>query len=443
MVLVIKWIVSAFTATLLLGCIKADECGRTMGCFRVPIGCSATNCTYSLTWQKDGSDHIHFEYAAHFETTNPLPWAGFGIATAPKMYGATVVDCIVKDSSQVVIQMSYNSENKHENNPLNNKHLGLVESSLTGSKVDSHIFCNFTRLRVIRKPDPESSKVKDLTSPYYILFATGPTDGNGLKHRHDFNSFDPLATDIAVDFNKYTDNGKDYSEKKAIKAHVTLMILAWMVLASLAMVMSRYMKNQWKENGAICGKPIWFQVHRFTMALVLVITAAGIIIIFYHKKWKLIYPNVEDDPYSVHPVMGITVGCLLVVNMLAGLFRPHLYSPYRPLFFWSHSIVGHGTHLAAAVTMYLGVMQGAANMPPWSRWVIVGFAAWRILSDVLLTSTKLCIREPPVDYVALANNELDDNAIKVAGWRCGIVIVYLIGVVILAVTLIVAANMAP
>lgn len=59
------------------------------------------------------------------------------------------------------------------------KHLGLVESSLTGSKVDSHIFCNFTRLRVIRKPDPESSKVKDLTSPYYILFATGPTDGNG------------------------------------------------------------------------------------------------------------------------------------------------------------------------------------------------------------------------------------------------------------------------
>lgn len=41
----------------------------------------------------------------------------------------------------------------------------------------------------------------------------------GSKLRHDFNSFDPLATDIAVDFNKYTDNGKDYSENKAVKAH--------------------------------------------------------------------------------------------------------------------------------------------------------------------------------------------------------------------------------
>lgn len=56
-----------------------------MGCFRVPGNCSGSGCIYSLTWQKDGSDQIRFEYAARFETTNPLPWVGFGIAENPKM----------------------------------------------------------------------------------------------------------------------------------------------------------------------------------------------------------------------------------------------------------------------------------------------------------------------------------------------------------------------
>lgn len=442
MMLVIKWIVSAFTATLLLGCIKADECGRTKGCFRVPSNCKPAHCNYFLSWQNDGSDKIRFEYTAQFITSNPSPWASFGISTSPDMFGATVVDCIVMNGNQVVVQMSYNSEETHDNSPLKNKYLGLVQSSLTGSKVDSHISCNFTRWKVLSTPDPENSKVQNLTLPYYILFATGPTDDKGLKQRHDFKSkaFDPFSSDVIVDFNNCTDTGRNPTGA-TVKVHVTLMIFAWMVLASLAMVTSRYMKNQWKENGAICGKPIWFQVHRYTMALVFALTLVGILLIFSHKNWKLVHPDVKDAS-SVHPVMGITVGCLLVVNILAGLFRPHLYSPYRPLFFWCHSVVGHGTHLAAAVTMYLGVMQSQANMPPWSRWVIVGFAVWRILSDVLLTGTKLSIRDPPVDYVSLANNEVDDDANRVAGWRCAILIVYLIGVLMLAVTLMIAVNIS-
>jgi len=35
-------------------------------------------------------------------------------------FGATVVDCIVMNGNQVVVQMSYNSEETHDNSPLKN-----------------------------------------------------------------------------------------------------------------------------------------------------------------------------------------------------------------------------------------------------------------------------------------------------------------------------------
>lgn len=420
--------------------INVDECGVSKGCYRHPDKCrDDSDCVYFLTWQKVESNEIHFEYAAKFMAHPTGPWAGFGVADKSAMFGATVVDCIASGNGTVNIQMSYNSKKSHDNQPLNSTHLGLVQSSLQGAVIGSHIFCNFTRERIVTTPDPEGFKVKNLTMPYYVLFATGPTDGAGGKSIHDFiGKDDPFPSTIKIDFDKYSNFGDNLAKNAYIRTHATLVIVAWIVFASLGMFTSRYMKNQWKESGTCFGKPYWFQIHRYSMALVFVLTLVAVLVIFAYKKWTFIVPTA--DARSIHPTLGLTVCALLLANLLAGLLRPNIYSPYRTYFWVVHAVLGHTSHLLAAVTMFLGVMQYKAYMPEWTKWVVVGFAVWRALADLVMTFTRIRYAEQPANYVAMANNEIDEPATKVSAFRCAVMIVYLIGVVVLAATLIVAAN---
>lgn len=426
--------------------ISFDGCGSTKGCYRFPRNCrNSSDCHHALTWQNTGSnnENVSFEYAAAFEAhlTALPPWAGFGLADKPQMPGASVVDCIAGRSSNVSVQMSYNVEDGHRNHPLKNKYLGLVLDSLEGAIIGSHIFCNFTRQRVINDSDPEIGKVKNLTSPYYVLFATGQTDPSGGKAIHDFNNFVPHVSSMKINFDEYLDLGDVCSSKDPyIRAHATLMIVAWVVVASLGMFTSRYMKNQWNENGTICGKPHWFQIHRYLMGLVLVLTLVGILVIFAYNNWKFIGPDVKSRPTTIHPTLGVTTGALMFLNLVLGIVRPNIYSAYRIYFWFFHAFFGHISHLLAAVTMFFGVMQNEACMPDWTKWVVVGFACWRLLADAVMTITRIHYNEQPVNYVAMANNEVDEPATKVAALRCAVMIVYLIGVVLLALTLIIAAN---
>jgi len=39
----------------------------------------------------------------------------------------------------------------------------------------------------------------------------------------------------------------------------------------------------------------------------------------------------------------------------------------------------------AVVTMYYGVAEPRAEMPTWTKWIVLCFGGWRLLADVLLT----------------------------------------------------------
>lgn len=39
--------------------------------------------------------------------------------------------------------------------------------------------------------------------------------------------------------------------------------------------------------------------------------------------------------------------------------------------------------------MFFGVMQYKAYMPEWTKWVVVGFACWRLLADAVMTITRI------------------------------------------------------
>lgn len=99
-----------------------------------------------------------------------------------------------------------------------------------------------------------------------------------------------------------------------------LMILAWVLCASIGIIMARYFKPMWTTKKA-CGQKIWFQVHRALMLCAMFITIIAFILILVHRDGMFITP--EKLPHKAHPILGlIAIICsLLNVSRIITLRR--------------------------------------------------------------------------------------------------------------------------
>jgi Eukaryotic cytochrome b561 len=104
------------------------------------------------------------------------------------------------------------------------------------------------------------------------------------------------------------------------KAHGVMAILAWGVLAPLAIANS--MCRHW-----IPGQGLWFQLHRGLNMLVLLFTIVSFALVV-----KAINDTDGDDAshfqtdsgaIGKHPLIGLVVMILVVVQSIAGILRPH------------------------------------------------------------------------------------------------------------------------
>jgi len=55
-----------------------------------------------------------------------------------------------------------------------------------------------------------------------------------------------------------------------------------------------------------------------------------------------------------HPIIGIVVTALTLINPIMALFRPHPGTPRRPIFNWAHWFVGTSARILAIVAIFLG-----------------------------------------------------------------------------------------
>ena len=139
----------------------------------------------------------------------------------------------------------------------------------------------------------------NLNADYYILF--GGSDGLPssqllISHRSASPASNPTVSEGR--FNVVQDSGvaggNNFEKVKdgLIRAHGIFMLVAWLLLANIAVAFASYMRPA-LPNGE------WFQVHRAFMIIALFLAAAGFFLIFVSQAQSRIPGIINTDSVSI------------------------------------------------------------------------------------------------------------------------------------------------
>uniref|UniRef100_A0A0B7ARA4 Ferric-chelate reductase 1 n=1 Tax=Arion vulgaris TaxID=1028688 RepID=A0A0B7ARA4_9EUPU len=348
--------------------VKDTACGITKGCFS---NCHGTVCSFIISWSQEGNYGVYTLNADVGSKTGT--YLALGFSTDDKMGDDSVTGCASRNDGSVVL---FNGRNTGKSHPtlFIDKNVTL----LNHTNADGIFFCTFKRL-IAASTDGRV----DISQPWVLLFAQGlasvsSNDDVRLQYHGSVNRYVSQTTYKVADI---IDSEAKILKFPLIRAHGSLMIAAWIFFSSVGIVVARYYKEAWK--GLMFSQKVWFQIHRTCMVLVLSTTVAGFIIIFVEVKgWSKFD---EDDGYlKAHPIMGVIVTALTVLNPLMAMFRPHPGTPNRPIFNWAHWFVGMTAHSLGVINIFFGIKMSKTNVPEYLIYVLATYVAWQIFVMLLL-----------------------------------------------------------
>ncbi|WP_299863655.1 cytochrome b561 domain-containing protein [uncultured Hoeflea sp.] len=166
----------------------------------------------------------------------------------------------------------------------------------------------------------------------------------------------------------------------AISWHARSMVLAWGVLAPLAVIVARFLKimpgQDWPRE---LDNPVWWRSHWIGQSIVFVLSIVALVLVL----------PADFSQMSLHRWLGYCVLAGLVVQVALGLFRGskggptapaadgslrgHHYdmTPWRLSFEAIHKTLGYGLLCLAAATILMGLWE--TNGP---RWMWLSILVW-------------------------------------------------------------------
>ncbi|ELU05912.1 hypothetical protein CAPTEDRAFT_221980 [Capitella teleta] len=355
--------------------IDLSACGTSKGCLTFPVGCTGAKCTKMATWTTGTGDTIEFELQTREDGAN---WAALGLSKSGGMDDASVLACV--NGVKTEVRQYYN--NGYTPTSLGDPNLGLtvIETSSTGA---DGVYCKFSRALTVNG-DPQAFP---LDAEYKLIMASGPVDAGVIKYHAGFAAG---VSDAQVNVATSRDWIGGSPDKKILKkAHGSLMIAAWVVTAALGILSARYMKTAWPDS-TIADLAVWFQIHRFCMVLTLLMNTIAFVIIFVDVKgWSKIEGT--DNFQKAHPIIGVVISVLTVLNPIMALFRPGPTDSKRPMFNWFHWAVGSAAFVLAMINIYLGMLLPSSNFVSiTARYLLIAFFALYTLTQIFLEINKCC-----------------------------------------------------
>ncbi|RUS82613.1 hypothetical protein EGW08_009606 [Elysia chlorotica] len=254
---------------------------------------------------------------------------------------------------------------------------------------------------------------KNIADPLTLLFARGSGSvENGVVSLSYHGANDRFPSSQPLTASDVLDDSAQDEDYPLIKLHGALMIGAWVFLASIGIVAARYYKPVWKQD--MCSLKVWFQIHRTCMVLVFCTCVAGFVVIFLEvEEWV----EIEQKPKYLegHPIMGVVVTGLCVINPLMALIRPHPGTKYRPIFNWAHWFVGTSAHILGVATIFFGFELDKADAPDYLKYILAGYVGWQALVELTLEFLACCCKKRPArsDAYKMSDNgvagQMEDN----------------------------------
>jgi len=211
------------------------------------------------------------------------------------------------------------------------------------------------------------------------------------------------------------------------QTHGTLMVVAWVLLASLGIFTARFMRGLIKKDD--CGGIGWFEIHISMQLSAALLTIASVWYISDKKGDNL---NASEwKGKKTHMQLGVSVLALVVVQLLMGFMRNQIsgppvqgtadHGPRRWVFDYLHWGLGMGVWILAVAAIWYGTEKYEHNVPNVDgRQMRTALLAWAVI--VILVFISLDITR--------ASNTWDKNATPNASvWYGGAGIIAFVSIV--------------
>ncbi|CAF4085300.1 unnamed protein product [Adineta steineri] len=215
------------------------------------------------------------------------------------------------------------------------------------------------------------------TVPYQPLIAFGFLDSSNRLQRHSQNARTALSEKVLLNRAEtivYNIGSTGSDSTALMKAHGIIMIFAWIVLVSTGILTARYFKKSWSTR-KICGKAVWFAIHRTLMTSVAILTLIAFILILVYKKGQWI--SQKNQREFAHSIVGILVISFAVIQPFMALFRCNPDDDYRFIFNYAHAFVGFSAFILSIVAIFLAMFFTQFNFQANKEWaILVTWTCW-------------------------------------------------------------------
>ncbi|XP_063340999.1 putative ferric-chelate reductase 1 [Pelmatolapia mariae] len=337
------------------GSISSANCGVTKVCFSQPSNCDpavSSSCYFMSAMMLANGTAVQYEMIGPYEG-----YIAFGFSDDQKMGNDDIYVCGMNSNGQVGVQHMYSTGRTTPQVVA----LGNVYN-ITTSLQNNVISCSFTTTDII-----SIQGTSGFSQSYYFMFVHGPSSNGQIQfHKHDFVSTTKMAisTPVVVSKSGFPD---------IIKAHGSLMLIAWMTTGTLGMMVARYLKKMAKGT-TMCNKDLWFVVHAGVMVLTVAATIIAFILIFSHTR---------DWSGGAHPVLGCLVMILSFFQPVVAMLRCGPQHHLRYLFNTSHFLNAVIIKSLAVAAIFTG-LNLIDSSDGWLMKVMGGFLAWEALFYIML-----------------------------------------------------------
>jgi len=358
---------------------------------------SPTNHVYvNVSWTFDSENVTRI----HMSITNLMPaeWAAIGFALDEDMGEAHVFICRRLANDTVDVNR-YINPHDHSRPVLAGSEQGgtfMVEQQIFENGV---VYCQFTLSNFTTSVVKELEGIQKLlqSTRYHPLFAIGQLDSSNELKQHAGNARTAQSHLVRLNVADTIGFNAIRLKKKSIlvQAHGSILVITWILIVSTGILFARYFKKSWSNN-LMCGKAIWYTIHRALMSAAAILTVLGFMFIFIYNKggW------VKEKEEFAHAIVGVIVVGLVFFQPFIALFRCEPSSSYRFIFNYLHAFVGIVAFMLSIVAIFLATIYftsifldntGWIIMVVWTCWVVCIFIAFEYVqrkTDSLESSSK-------------------------------------------------------
>lgn len=176
-----------------------------------------------------------------------------------------------------------------------------------------------------------------------------------------------------------------------MKAHGIIMVFTWIVLVSTGILVARYFKRSW-SNRKICGKAVWFAIHRTIMTSVALLTLISFVFILVYKKGQWI--SDKNPREFAHSIVGILVICFAIIQPFMALFRCNPNDHYRFIFNYLHAFIGFSAFILSLAAIFLAMFFTQFHFRVNNEWaILVAWSCWISIVFVIFESIEIYFRK--------------------------------------------------